>query len=176
MAAKEKTGIRSLTPSAWHRKDSIERFVDSNTAKGMTMQDIDCVEYDNATKTPLLLTEVGLDVNQKDKPIGVLTKMSDMFGRAGVCVPFCTILYTPSDKPNPCIEANIIMRGLERQMDEIKRIGGVPDIESFRVRCPSFFEDSNWYILSPKECALFLVNARNNSYDVSRLMNLPQQR
>ena len=38
--------IRDLIYSAWHREDSISRFIGLSSAKQMSMQDIDFVEYD----------------------------------------------------------------------------------------------------------------------------------
>ena len=95
MTQVERTGERDLTYSAWHRRDSIKRFVGPEKAQLLAMIDIDVVlfvEYDDSTKEPVCLIETALDTGQSIKPSTVTRKLAEK-----AKLPAYTLLYTPSE-------------------------------------------------------------------------------
>ena len=96
----EITGHRCLAYSAWHRIDSISRYVGRTDAVTMTMVDIDCAYWveSNRAGTVLGLIETTKDNRMYDKPCYVLL---DIAQRMTPTV-FCGVLYyTLSRENNP---------------------------------------------------------------------------
>src|SRR5690606_33274174 len=58
MSQHERTGIRDLLFSSWHRARSTKRFLGPVRAAKLTMIDLDAVEYCYACNKPLALIEV----------------------------------------------------------------------------------------------------------------------
>ena len=165
MSSQEQTGIRDLIYSAWHREDSISRFISLSSAKQMSMQDIDFVEYDYSK--PIIFKEVGLDFGQSYKDVKLLLKTSrlcydfknDIY--TPLKIPVLAVLYTPSDKINKYVNHKTYRDGLQKKIDEFDEYGGIRDIENFRVKCfyPEFMQHG-WQNLSPREYAEYLCNIR----------------
>lgn len=136
MTQEERTGERDLTYSAWHRRDSIKRFVGAEKAQLLAMIDIDVVlfvEYDDSTKEPVCLIEIARDTGQSIKPSTVTRKLAEK-----AKLPAYTLLYTPSkNTKNPADNS-------------------VYDIEKFRIKmiCP---EETDLMPYSPSEWAHELI-------------------
>jgi len=98
--------------SAWHRRDSIQRYVGALLAPTLSMIDLDAtiwIEY-NGIRLAVALMETARDTGHDRKPVTVIT---DLARRAGLFA--CLVLYKPSSEENP-----------------VSR--GTADIEYFRVR------------------------------------------
>src|SRR5262249_27104624 len=81
----ERTGIRDLAYSNWHRQFCPER---------VTMIDVDGLEYCRRCRSPLALIETALDVGQAVKPTTALEQLS-----LAANVPAFCVLYTKNDQP-----------------------------------------------------------------------------
>ena len=145
MSAKEMTSIRDLAYSQWHRVDSIQRYIGEKTAKEMTMQDIDFVEYDYKTGAPLIFVEIAVYNGRiYDKLTNVIEHISNTYHVAyGVCIPCLLVFYELSDETNPFAD--------------------VLDIKSFRVIRRDTWGDSKERYYSPKEYVELLVSLREES-------------
>jgi hypothetical protein len=131
-----------LSYSAWHRMNSIKRFVSDKRAYELSMIDIDVcmwIEYNKYSKIPIALIETAQDIGQSFKGYQVTQNLAQMAG-----IPALLCLYKLSDKPNPV-----------NKQDESWR-----DIESFRVMrlTPDF--TGKWVILTPKQYAEMLIRMR----------------
>jgi hypothetical protein len=129
--------------SAWHRTNSVRRFLEPGAARLLASCDIDMVhwaEYDPMTKQPLLLLECARDVGQQHKPTPVLTALAI---RAGL--PAYTVLYRLSNTANPVDPS-------------------VPDIEAFRVLRTNPDPQSEWRTLTPEQWATTLLALRSRSW------------
>ena len=73
----ERYHTRDLAYSAWHRADSIRRYVGDAWANELTYIDIDGLEYCRACREPLCLIELARDVGQTDKTTRVLVKLGE---------------------------------------------------------------------------------------------------
>lgn len=138
MAQEEKYGTRDRTYSAWHRRNSIRRFVGIESAQTLAMIDLDAavyVEYDDASKEPLSLIETARDVGQSFKSAAVTKNLARKAG-----IPAFVLLYTPNGIRNPADDA-------------------WPDIASFRVR-RIWRTETEWRTMSPDDWAKFLVRLR----------------
>ena len=105
----ERTGIRDLAYSNWHRQYCPER---------VSMIDVDGLEYCRRCRMPLALIETALDFGQAVKPTTALEQLS-----LAANVPAYCVLYTKS--------------GEECDFDRrrrCRRIGCSHGISSFRVR------------------------------------------
>lgn len=155
MSHQERTGKRALTYSAWHRTDSIKRFMNNNVRKAMrlTMIDIDgaFVEakhpYD---RKPAALTEVAeisipiLPDSSYYKNAAILTEL----GKAAN-VPVYVVLYRPGAKLNPADTR-------------------WPDIEEFYVKECFPIASQEWHVMQPSEYADFLIYIRYEHKRIKR--------
>lgn len=130
---------RDRSYGAWHRVGSIQRFIRPEHAYSLTMADLDSVmftEYNHASKMPLCLVEVAVDVGQ-EKLTGLIASLARQAD-----IPAYVALYSHSRSANPA-DANW------------------PDIAGFRVKrvwpCP----ERTWRNLSPEEWACALVQIRS---------------
>lgn len=139
MTQVERIGERDLTYSAWHRRDSIKRFVGTEKAELLAMIDMDVVlfvEYDDSTKEPLCLIETAMDIGQTIKPATVTRKLAEK-----AKIPAFTVLYTPSNnRKNPADKRWF-------------------DIEKFRIK-KIHPEETDWESYSPLEWANELLEIR----------------
>ncbi len=137
----ERYGTRDRSYSAWHRRKSTRRFVGIEDAQLLAMIDLDAslyVEYDDGTKEPLLLVETARDVGQPHKTATVTTKLAM---RTSPTMPAYVVLYTLSDKVNPADS-------------------DWNDITSFRIRRLYPNPDRQWRVVTPKQWARGLLEAR----------------
>lgn len=79
MSHAERTGIRSLIYSGWHRPASIGRYVGKVTAAKLCMIDIDACEYCCYCGNPVALIETQESENSP-KPARVMTTLAAMAG------------------------------------------------------------------------------------------------
>jgi hypothetical protein len=92
MSMEERTGLRDLTYSQWHRPTSIARYVGQQQAATLGMIDVDGCEYCRTCRQPLALIETALDRGQNIKPAWVTTALAS---RAGI--PAYVVLYDKTD-------------------------------------------------------------------------------
>lgn len=115
----ERTDIRDLTYSNWHRQFCPERA---------TMVDIDGLEYCRRCRIPLALVETALDYGQEIKPTTALEQLSSV-----ARVPAFCVLYAKNDE----------LCDFDRR-NRCRKIGCSHGIEKFRVRriwpAPTAFE------------------------------------
>jgi hypothetical protein len=90
MSRYERSGVRDLTFSRWHRYALGDH---------VTAIDVDLLEYCQRCRAPLCLIESARDVGQADKPTTVLAALSAVTGIPALCV-----LYTPGPRPCRCDE------------------------------------------------------------------------
>lgn len=146
MSQHERTGRRDPTYSRWHRAASIERYLDSRAeAESLGMIDFDnigFIEYENGSRTPLLLAEVAYD-NGDHKPATVLTRLGELAKLPVICAQ-----YTTGDVPNPASP-------------------DVMDITGFRVRTcwhwDQFRVNREPVAMSPRGYARWLFRLRDES-------------
>ncbi|PLZ02556.1 hypothetical protein CY652_10620 [Burkholderia sp. WAC0059] len=134
----ERYETRDRAYGAWHRAQSIGRYLCRDQAESLTMVDLDAVlftEYDHHEKLPLALIEVARDIGQ-EKPAGVMQHLARLAG-----VPAYVALYTAAPAANP---AN----------------PNWPDIERFRVRRMWPRPEAGWRVLTPGQWARALVQIR----------------
>jgi len=146
MSQEERYGERDLSYSAWHRVRSIARFVGLERAQALKMVDQDAVLYlelDGATKEPLALIEVAIDVGQQSKPATTMARLA-----AKANLPAFTALYSLAKSANPADK---------RQLD----------IQRFRVRRVWPAPEHEWRELTPQEWAQGLLQIR--SWSAARL-------
>lgn len=105
----ERTGIRDLAYSNWHRQACPER---------VCMIDVDGLEYCRRCRTPLALIETALDFGQSVKPTTALEALS----RAANVPAYC-VLYAKSDQ----------VCDFDRR-NRCRRLGCEHGIAAFRVR------------------------------------------
>ena len=141
MSQEERTNKRPLIYSAWHRSDSLSRFIDERTAVDCHMQDIDSIEYtrdEQGNMVFLAVIETKLDWGQEFEDTGVPKALGKKLG-----VPVFFVFYTPSQEPNP---ANPRW----------------PDIEMFCVR-QVWPRTTEWRNYTPQEWARFLADYRKEA-------------
>lgn len=85
MSDKERTGARSLVYSAWHRVESLCRFMSRRWAYELGMIDIDGCEYCRHCYKPLALIETQVSLNDP-KNAAVTAKLANMAGIAAYSV------------------------------------------------------------------------------------------
>lgn len=142
----ERTGRRDPTYSRWHRAPSIGRYLDSRLeAESLGMIDLDhigFIEYENGSRTPLLLVEVAFD-NGEFKAATVLTRLGERARLPVICVQ-----YSTGDNPNPFAP-------------------DVPDIIGFRVRTcwhwDAFRVNREPVSMSPEQYARWLSRLRDEA-------------
>lgn len=139
MAQEERYGARSLAYSAWHRRQSIGRYVGIEKAQTLAMIDMDhvlWVEYDDHSKEPVALIEEAQDIGQPGK---IATVTRNLARRADL--PAFVILWTAGEQPNPVSPK-------------------WPDIERFRVKRLWPPTPNPWRQLTPEQWAQTLVRMR----------------
>lgn len=130
---------RDRSYSAWHRRNSVRRYVGIDRAQLLSMIDLDgavYVEYDSADREPLALIEVARDVGQEHKPAGVVLRLAK---RAKL--PAYVVLYRLSDARNPADSR-------------------WQDIDRFRIRRLHPKPEGRWRELTPSEWATGLLQIR----------------
>lgn len=135
----ERYHSRDLAYSAWHRQDSIGRFIGPIEADLLKMIDIDAVlwcEYHGSTRTPLALIETARDVGQIYKPATVTAELARMCNLPGFC-----LLVQPAQTPNPASTEWC-------------------DIRAFRVQRLWPRPEDCWRVLTPDEWAQSLLRVR----------------
>jgi hypothetical protein len=134
----ELLAYRDLAYSAFHREESLRRFLTPTEAASLAMIDIDCayVEYDHNSKRPLILVEIARDCGQSYKTATVITNLA-----RAANLPAYAVLYAVSERGNPA----------DRRF---------ADLEGFRIRRLHPRPETNWRRLSPKQWALALVKIR----------------
>jgi hypothetical protein len=158
----ERYGKRDLTYSAWHRTNSVARFLPEEDAKSLRMIDLDAllfVEYEDGSNEPVALIETAQDCGQEIKPVTVTLTLAQLCRRE-IRVFIC--LYTKSVEPNP-------LNPSER------------DIASFRTRCvwPLSERDHGWIVMTPKEWSERLLRLRKTfprKNDENRVLVTPEER
>ena len=139
MSQKEKTGFRDASYSAWHRIDSIRRFVGIEDAQLLAMIDVDAalfIEYHDQSREPLVLIETARDVGQEYK---TATVMRNLARRAEITA--FVVLYTVGDLPNPAYPEH-------------------KDIAYFRVQRIWPEPATAWCLLSPQRWSETLLRIR----------------
>lgn len=140
MSQEERTGIRDLSYSAWHRVRSIARFVGIERAQTLSMIDADVVlflEVDHKTRNPLALIEVAVDVGQQKKPASSTARL------AALCnLPAFVVLYRLAKSANPADSGEF-------------------DIDAFRVQRLWPFPEHDWRLLTPAQWAQGLLQVRS---------------
>ena len=143
MTDTERYGVRSLVYSAWHRTNSIKRFVDSQqVARQLSQIDLDhtlWIEYEDKTYEALALIEEAQDIGQTYKCSNVTKNLASRVGNEGI--PALLVLWTPAETYNPADA---------RQ----------PDIASFRVRRLWPEPETKWCVLTPRQYAQMLLRMR----------------
>jgi hypothetical protein len=135
----ERYTVRDRSYGAWHRFASIQRYLAPEQACSMTMADLDSVmftEYNHASKLPLCLVEVAIDVGQ-DKPTGVISALAQQAD-----IPAYVALYSHASEYNPA-DTNW------------------PDIAGFRIKRVWPRPERRWRHLTPNEWAAALVQIRS---------------
>lgn len=135
----EHYGTRDLSYSAWHRADSIRRFVGWEHAQLLSMVDADAVlflEYHERTKEPLALIEAAMDVGQDRKPATAIARLAK---RARI--PAYLVLYRRSTEPNPADPRML-------------------DVSGFRIKRLYPRADKAWRSVPPDEWASALLRIR----------------
>lgn len=146
LAQRELTGKRDLTYSAFHRAESLGRFVGIERAQTLGMIDLDAslwVEY--MGKQPLALVETARDTGQSWKTATVTRELAQMAG-----IPAFVTLYQTARTPNTTQRYHVL------------------DIERVRMQClhcPSWLgkpeqRPGDWRTFDPWEYARFLMNLR----------------
>jgi len=142
----EKYGNREaeMTYSAWHRRDSTQRFLGWERATVLSQINADqpitiWCEYIEPTYMPVAILETALDVGQPNKPAMVTTNLVKMPPRLAYTVLF--------------------KLGKEKNAADPK----YPDIESFRLKRLWPYPDDQWRNMNPKEYAEWLWQLRYGS-------------
>lgn len=87
MSMDERTGVRDLSYSRWHRPASMRRFVDHRTASMATVIDIDWCEYCCLCSEPLALIETQAG-DRPPKSAKVTVKLAKRAGLPAFSVSF----------------------------------------------------------------------------------------
>lgn len=75
MTMEERSGVRKLTYSQWHRPQSIRRFLGFRVASWLTVIDIDWCEYCGSCKEPVALIETQ-EGNRPPKDAPVMRRLA----------------------------------------------------------------------------------------------------
>lgn len=89
MSHAERTGVRSLVYSGWHRPASISRYVGKVTAAKLCMIDVDACEYCCVCGSPLALIETQESAGPP-KPARVMTALARLAGIPAFSVSIST--------------------------------------------------------------------------------------
>jgi hypothetical protein len=144
---KEMYGTRDLSFSAWHRRDSIKRFIDYKDAEKLSMIDLDSacfIEWEDNFKEPIAIIEAAIDHGQYKhaRIIQRLAEKADIYG--------LLLLYKLSNERNPVDKT-------------------VFDIMRFKVKVLYPKESDGFAIFTPKQWAESLVEMRK--YALSQIHN-----
>lgn len=152
----ERTGKRSLTYSAWHRRDSIKRFLagEEVLASRLTMIDIDgaYVEAKHPYDRPPVALIETVETSRQLKPGDYYHKNVNILYQLGkkAEIPVFLVLYRPDySKPNPANES-------------------YPDIEEFYIKEFWPTHSTKWKVCTPEQYARFLVHLRHNHKRIKR--------
>jgi len=143
----EMYGTRDLSFSAWHRRDSIKRFINYKDAEKLSMIDLDSgcwIEYENNFQEPIAIMEVAKDVG-KDKCARIVQRLAEKADIYGL-----RLLYKLSKEQNP-IDKTVF------------------DILQFKVKILYPKQDTDEKIFTPKQWAESLVKMRK--YALSQIHN-----
>lgn len=135
----EKYGTRDMSYSAWHRRNSTQRFIGIENAQLLSMIDLDVmmfVEYDESSRWPVALIEVAQDVGQSYKTATVTKNLAIM-----AKIPSAVLLYRLSKDENPGAP-------------------GYKDIEMFRYKRIYPDEQYQWTECTPELWAKNLIEIR----------------
>jgi hypothetical protein len=91
VSTRERTGVRDLTYSKWHRAESVARFLTLSRAAKLTMIDIDGCEYCCYCSVTLALIETQ-NSTRGPKPATVTKRLARDAGKSAYSVS-----YTPND-------------------------------------------------------------------------------
>jgi len=140
MADKEKTGYRGQEFSAFHRTQSVARFLSKKIAREMSTIDLDAVPYViyEGDYKPIALIETVKDTGQSFKQTGVMRALANM-----AKIPAWLVIYKVSTKNNPEVDP---------------KLGPIKDIVSFRVKQVAPTLDKDFTEMTPKEYCVFEVN------------------
>jgi len=146
----ERTWRRSSIYSAWHRRDSIKRFLAGNEviASRLTMIDIDGMyveakhPYD---RPPVALVET-VEVSRKLNPTDYYPKSVNILYQLGKAanIPVFLVLYMPGTQ------------------------GSQPNIVEFYVKEFYPAQDKKWKVYTPENYAKFLVYLRQRHIQIKR--------
>lgn len=93
MSHGERTGVRNLLYSGWHRRDSIKRFFDSVvTASKVTMVDIDSCEACCYCSAPLALIETEMTQRTTPKKAPITAALAQL-----AKIPAYSVAYWSAD-------------------------------------------------------------------------------
>lgn len=90
MSHEERTGVRDLTYSGWHRTSSIRRYLAINVAARLTVIDIDWCEACCFCSRPLALIETQRSMD-RPKPARITAKLASMAGIPAYSVSYFTV-------------------------------------------------------------------------------------
>jgi len=127
--------------NAWHRTQSLKRFLPESDARRISCIDVDAtlfLEYSNCGRFPLLLLETAMERGQNVKPTTVLTNLAKMAD-----LPAMVVLYAPSRE------------GTMNPADP-----RWPDIIRFRIKRLWPDPEAEWRRMKPAEYAARLRRAR----------------
>jgi len=152
----ERTNTRTLTYSAWHRRDSIKRFTAGGEviASRLTMIDIDGVyveakhPYD---RPPVALIET-VEVSRRLSPTEYYPKSVNILYQLGKAanIPVFLVLYRPDySHRNPADKS-------------------WPDIIEFYVKEYYPVQSKKWKLYSPEQYAQFLVELRQGHLRIKK--------
>ncbi len=136
---KEIYGERDLSFSAWHRRDSIKRFIDKKDAEKLSMIDLDSavfIEWEDQFKEPIAIIEAARDNGQYKHAwiIKRLAQKADIYG--------ILLLYKLSKNKNP-VDTRYY------------------DIDGFKIKILHPKVDNDFIYYTPLEWAKSLVELRN---------------
>ena len=92
MTEYERTGLRSLVYSTWHRTPSLSRYLPREWAHECAMVDLDGIEYCRRCWQPVGLVEIARDNGQQHKSTAVMRACANKLD-----VPALLVFYTPND-------------------------------------------------------------------------------
>lgn len=132
MSQGERTGIRDLLYSRWHRYASIKRFVGIRVAAQLKVIDIDWCEACNACDMPVALIETQCS-ESKPKPARITTNLARLAG-----VPAYSVSYTRSDD------------GEDIELFQVQQIA--PEIGDVLSMLPSVYAYWLWSLRDSHRC------------------------
>lgn len=109
MSLEERTGIRDLAYSQWHRPSRITRYITQTQAEALTYIDIDGAEVCNQCGHVLALIETAFGLHQRNKATTILRQLAHQAGckayvvlyakdATGDCSHFAARLIAPTQE------------------------------------------------------------------------------